>query len=1077
MKKALLLLSAITLFLTGNLYAQLINGVTYRHNAANTGPVGIVPTQLIGPNSDNVASAVTNIGFNFWFAGTMYTQFSVDENGLMKLGGTVITPEPVNSMASATNLPKIAPYWDDLATGTNGSVSYYLSTAAAPNRVLYVNWNVTVPKNTAGTFNAVFQVQLYEATGSIHFAFGPTYPAANLAGYSMGVGLTSTDFASVTVTGNTFATVAYGLPAKDNNTMAPGSGSVKRYQFGTDYTAPAITTQTILNTFGPANRTLVKTLTDLTPYNGTGVPTSGSLVPRIYYKKTTDVTWVSTPGVFTSGTNINGTWTFTVDHSLLGGVVGGDLIQYFVIAQDQSTALGHPNISSYPVGVVATDVNTITSPPVTPSVYTIGSSLAGIKTVGTGGDFASLSSTGGLFDQINGGQLSGSLTVNIISDITETGSIALNAWANGAGGPYTITIKPDGGARIIQTYTGGIILSGTQGVTVDGLNDGTNSLTINNIYGTAIALNGASNNVITRTTLKGTGSSGGGVIVFTNNATPCSYNTIRNCTITSSNPASPSYHGIFYTGLTTTGTGNIIDNNVMTNFSYYAIHKGYITTSSYVNFTISNNDIYNTAVVSERHYYQGICLESTSGNSSIYNNKIHDLLVIFNTMAGNGISAISTTNTASDITNIYNNVIYLDAIVNHPLQAWTGINVANAGTSNINCNSIYIGGSSTNSSFARGIAKSAVGNAIVRNNVVYIARTGSVNTALSLAGTFTQSNNYMGDPGFTSVTNLMPDGNNPNSYYLNNHGVPVASIGTDILGITRNATLPDIGAYEFTPPCSTPTVVITNPALVCSPGTVNLTAPEVTTGSTAGLTYSYWTDAAATVSYPTPASAGAGIYYIKGTAPAGCSDIQSVTATVNVCDKTLNLTSVLLEGLYNSAVPGTMRRAYNDLGPVFSDPLVADQITVELHDASNYANIVHTALAVNLSTSGAATVIIPAAFNASYFITIKHRNSIETTTATSISFAGLVINQSFGTLANIYGSNMISSNDGYFLIYGGDVNQNGLIESSDMTSIDNLASSFGYGFMEDVNCDGQIGSIDMTIVDNNNSVFVSSIHP
>lgn len=206
------------------------------------------------------------------------------------------------------------------------------------------------------------------------------------------------------------------------------------------------------------------------------------------------------------------------------------------------------------------------------------------------------------------------------------------------------------------------------------------------------------------------------------------------------------------------------------------------------------------------------------------------------------------------------------------------------------------------------------------------------------------------------------------------------------------------------------------------------------------------------------------------------SNVVEMTVDINLCDKTLNLSSVLLEGLYNNAAPGTMRRAYNDLGPAFTDPLVADQITVELHDATNYANIVYTALAVNLSTTGAATIITPAAFNASYFITIKHRNSIETTTATAISFAGLTVNQSFGNPANIFGGNVLSSG-GYYLIYGGDVNQSGQLESFDMTPIDNLNSSFGYGLNEDINCDGLVDSRDMTIVDNNNSGFVSSSHP
>ncbi len=79
-----------------------------------------------------------------------------------------------------------------------------------------------------------------------------------------------------------------------------------------------------------------------------------------------------------------------------------------------------------------------------------------------------------------------------------------------------------------------------------------------------------------------------------------------------------------------------------------------------------------------------------------------------------------------------------------------------------------------------------------------------------------------------------------------------------------------------------PTIVAVTPAAVCLGSTVDLTASAVTTGSDAGLTFTYFTDAAATTVLVNPnAVVTSGTYYIKGTNTNGCSVITPVTVTVN----------------------------------------------------------------------------------------------------------------------------------------------------------------------------------------------------
>jgi hypothetical protein len=105
--------------------------------------------------------------------------------------------------------------------------------------------------------------------------------------------------------------------------------------------------------------------------------------------------------------------------------------------------------------------------------------------------------------------------------------------------------------------------------------------------------------------------------------------------------------------------------------------------------------------------------------------------------------------------------------------------------------------------------------------------------------------------------------------------VTYTATSTTSFGCSRTATT-DVTVNAL------PSVVTVNPSAVCSPATVDLTTAAVTSGSDTGLTFSYWTDSAATTSLTTAnAVTTSGTYYIKGTNANGCSVVTPVTVTVN----------------------------------------------------------------------------------------------------------------------------------------------------------------------------------------------------
>jgi hypothetical protein len=211
---------------------------------------------------------------------------------------------------------------------------------------------------------------------------------------------------------------------------------------------------------------------------------------------------------------------------------------------------------------------------------------------------------------------------------------------------------------------------------------------------------------------------------------------------------------------------------------------------------------------------------------------------------------------------------------------------------------------------------------------------------------------------------------------------------------------------------------------------------------------------------------------------ASSSGLPSVTVTIiqsGTQYKVLNI-KAFLEGLYFGG--GIMHAVMDENGPHFGST-IADHVTVELHDTVNYSNIVYVKNDVVLSIAGNIAITdIPAVTNSRYRITIKHRNSIETTSRYGVSFSGNSVIYDFTTgAAKAYGNNL-QVISGRYNIYCGDVNQDGLVDSSDIGLIDNANTTVQLGYTsEDVNGDGLVDSTDMLIADNNNTAVIIAQTP
>jgi hypothetical protein len=552
----------------GGAPAAVTTGSTYAFNST------------ISPSLSTPRIYLDNIFYNARSGGTTGEHYGI------KVGGTTQFP-----LGLTSNYNLI------IANGATGGVF------GSFNSVDQINWAAW--KNTVGT-------DIASGTGDPNF-IAPTGNTANANLHvqsptpieGQGIALTN-------VTDDFDGQVRSGLTPTDVGACA-GNFTLSADVFGQN-----ITYVPLGNGLVAATRVLTNwaTITDNIGVSG------GASLPRIYYKKSTDA------NAFVGNNSANNGWkyvvasnssspySFTINYSLLQAAVAvGDIIQYFVVSQDAANNL----TSWYPMAGASGNppVQNINAAPTNYQSYTIVANSIP-TTITVPGTYASLTNTGGAFDMINQGVLTGNTTIKITADLTaELGTVALNAWAEDPpGSNYTLVIQPD--ASTLRTISSTATLAtGTGLIRTNGAS--------------RFTINGTPSKLLTFRFTNATASSNQPTIQFNNGSVN---DTLKYCTIESN--SSTSTYGSVNIGYNTTAANTVVimNNDIRdATAGTTGLQATGIACSSVLNkVKIMNNNIYNFnvygvysnsgvadgAIISGNSFYFNSAIANTSTQYCIY---------------------------------------------------------------------------------------------------------------------------------------------------------------------------------------------------------------------------------------------------------------------------------------------------------------------------------------------------------------------------------------------------------------------------------------------------------------------------
>jgi len=157
---------------------------------------------------------------------------------------------------------------------------------------------------------------------------------------------------------------------------------------------------------------------------------------------------------------------------------------------------------------------------------------------------------------------------------------------------------------------------------------------------------------------------------------------------------------------------------------------------------------------------------------------------------------------------------------------------------------------------------------------------------------------------------------------------------------------------------------------------------------------------------------------------------------------------------------------------------VSDTLNIELRSSSSPYNLIETITVVGGLGAPTDVQFSTPVNGTPYYIRVTHRNSIATWSGSTPSFNSNYINYTFiSANTQAFGNNMVNVG-GKWSYFSGDVNQDGSIDVSDISLIDNDSFNFASGYIAtDLDCNDVVDLSDIAYADNNALNFVGEIAP